>query len=73
MMASQHQIMQVQVPPGSGPGQQIQVHAGGQLVAVTVPEGVTAGKTFQMQVLRTRVLECRTGGDMHAHAVKEKR
>jgi len=51
MAMPQPQIFRVQVPPGVHAGQQLQVknpHTG-QIVLVTVPNGVAPGGTFDAQ------------------------
>ena len=50
MPAQQMQMMAVQCPPDSGPGQQIVVNANGQQMSVVVPDGVEPGGQFQIQV-----------------------
>jgi Cys-rich protein (TIGR01571 family) len=46
----QQQQVQVVVPQGMGPGQQLQVNAGGQMLMVVIPQGVGAGMTFAVGV-----------------------
>ena len=41
--------VQVQVPPGVRPGEQIRVQVGAQLLQVVVPAGLVAGSTFIVQ------------------------
>ena len=43
----QPQMINVTVPPGVGPGQQIQINWQGQAKIITVPAGYFAGMTFQ--------------------------
>ena len=47
---AQQQQVQVVVPQGMGPGQQLQVNAGGQMLMVVIPQGVGAGMTFAVGV-----------------------
>ena len=50
-MAAQPTIMQVQVPPGAGPGAAMLVQApDGRQIQVEVPPGAAAGSVFQVQV-----------------------
>ena len=41
-------MLQVVVPPGMGPGQQLQVSANGTMLAVTIPQGVGPGMAFAL-------------------------
>jgi hypothetical protein len=43
------QTMQIQVPVGAQPGQQMQVNANGSIVAVVIPEGAAPGEGLQKQ------------------------
>ena len=51
VIAAQPTIMQVQVPPGAGPGAAMLVQApDGRQIQVEVPPGAAAGSVFQVQV-----------------------
>ena len=48
-MQPQMQMMAIECPPDSGPGQQISVNANGLQLSVVVPEGVQPGNHFQVR------------------------
>jgi len=49
-VASANQLINVQVPPGAGPGTTLQVQSpSGQQIQVVVPDGVSEGQVFQVQ------------------------